>query len=135
MNRLSELRQLPRRDASGFVLTARRRMDDAIGPGPAPRFVVQASLVVAKVVIFVTWQLIRVVVAALFALTEPLLRVTRVPLTFLGFVSTLLFGFLRHTPGYPRWGMLTLSVSLLLVYWLVLWTMSLFVHLPANHDR
>lgn len=90
---------------------------------------------VAAFIVLIGLQVVRLILAAIFALMEPLLRVTLVPLAFLGFCVTLLFGFLLRTPGYPRWGMLALSVSFLLTYWLVLWFMSLLVPLPPHHDR
>lgn len=79
-------------------------------------------------------RLLRVVVCALLVLTEPLLRVTLVPLAFLGFLVTLVFGFVAESPGFPKWGMLAFSVGCLLLYWLYLGLMSLFMRLPRDID-
>ena len=76
------------------------------------------------------WQCFRLVTCALLVLMEPVLRVVLVPLAFLGFVVTLLFGFAMDAPNFPKWGMLAFSVGALLVYWLYLGVMSLFMRLP-----
>ena len=76
------------------------------------------------------WQCVRLVICALLVLMEPVLRVVLVPLAFLGFVVTLLFGFAMDAPNFPKWGMLAFSVGALLLYWLYLGVMSLFMRLP-----
>lgn len=86
-------------------------------------------------VLHAAWQTVRVVICALLVLIEPLLRITLVPLAFLSFVITLIFGFLIGSPTFPRWGMLAFSVGLMLVYWLFLGLMGLFMHLPPDYDR
>lgn len=83
---------------------------------------------------FATWQVLRVGICALLVLIEPLLSVMLVPLAFLSFVITVIFGFLIGAPHFPRWEMLGLSVGLVLVYWLFLGLMSLFMRLPPHHD-
>jgi hypothetical protein len=85
--------------------------------------------------VFAAWQVVRVTICAVLVLIEPLLRITLVPLAFLSFVITLIFGFLIGAPNFPRWGMLAFSVSLVLVYWLFLGLMSLFMRLPHDHDH
>jgi len=52
----------------------------------------------------------------------------------LGFLVTLIFGFLIGDPNFPRWGMLAISVGTLVLYWLYLGLMSLSMSLPS-HDR
>lgn len=81
------------------------------------------------------WQVVRLTICAVLILTEPLLRATLVPIAFLSFVVTLIFGFLIGDPRFPRWGMLTFSVGTLMLYWLFLGVMSLFMTLPRSHDR
>ena len=85
--------------------------------------------------VFVMWQVVRLAICAVLILTEPLLRATLVPIAFLSFVVTLIFGFLIGDPRFPRWGMLAFSVGTLMVYWLFLGVMSLFMTLPRFHDR
>ena len=84
---------------------------------------------------FVAWQLVRIAICALLVLLEPVLRATLVPIAFLGFLVTLIFGFLIGDPRFPRWGMLAFSVGSLMLYWLYLGLMSLFMTLPSDHDR
>lgn len=85
-------------------------------------------------VVLAAWQVVRVGICALLVLIEPLLSIMLVPLAFLSFVITLIFGFLIEAPNFPRWGMLGFSVGLVLVYWLFLGLMSLFMRLPPHHD-
>lgn len=85
--------------------------------------------------IFVTWQIVRIACCAMLVLTEPILRATLVPIAFLGFMVTLIFGFLIGDPRFPRWGMLAFSVGALMLYWLFLGLMSLFMTLPPDHDH
>ena len=82
----------------------------------------------------VAWQLVRITCCALLVLMEPLLRAILVPIAFLGFLVTLVFGFLIGDPRFPRWGMLGFSVGALMLYWLFLGLMSLFMTLPPDHD-
>ena len=84
---------------------------------------------------FVVWQVVRLTICAVLILMEPLLRATLVPIAFLSFVVTLIFGFLIGDPRFPRWGMLAFSVGTLMLYWLFLGVMSLFMTLPRSHDR
>jgi hypothetical protein len=77
-----------------------------------------------------SWQLVRLPLCALLVLIEPLLRATLVPLAFLGFLVTLVFGFLLGDPRFPKWGMLAGSVAALCLYWLYLGLLSLFMSLP-----
>lgn len=85
--------------------------------------------------VFVVWQVVRLAICAVLILTEPLLRATLVPIAFLSFVVTLIFGFLIGDPRFPRWGMLAFSVGTLMLYWLFLGVMSIFMTLPRSHDR
>jgi hypothetical protein len=86
-----------------------------------------ASLV--AVLLFALW-LARMTLCALLVLIEPLLRITLVPLAFLGFLVTLVFGFLMGDPRFPKWGMLAFSVGALWLYWLFLALASLLMRLP-----
>ena len=67
-------------------------------------------------------------------LIEPVPRAIPVPIAYLGFFVTLIFGFLIADPRFPRWAMLGFSVGALMLYWLFLGLMSLFMTLPADHD-
>lgn len=82
--------------------------------------------------LLLAWQAVRVVICALLVLFEPLLRIVLVPIAFLGFVVTLIFGFMIDAPHFPKWGMLAFSVGALLLYWLYLGVMSLFMRLPRD---
>jgi len=90
---------------------------------------------VAIVSFFIAWQILRIACCAVLVLMEPILRATLVPIAFLGFMVTLIFGFLVGDPRFPRWGMLGFSVGALLLYWLFLGLMSLFMTLPPDHDH
>ncbi|MDM0001167.1 hypothetical protein QTI24_21345 [Variovorax sp. J22P240] len=79
-------------------------------------------------------QLLRITCCALLVLIEPVLRATLVPIAYLSFLVTLIFGFLIGDPRFPRWGMLGFSVGTLMLYWLFLGLMSLFMTLPPDHD-
>jgi hypothetical protein len=78
------------------------------------------------------WQVLRLVLCALLVLVEPMLRMTLVPLAFLSFVVTLIFGFLIGDPRFPKWGMLAFSVGVLWLYWLFVALMSLIVRGPRG---
>ncbi|KWT71761.1 MULTISPECIES: hypothetical protein [unclassified Variovorax] len=81
-------------------------------------------------------QLARWAICALLVLGEPVVRAVLVPVAFLSFLVTLIFGFLIGDVRFPRWGMLAFSVSALILYWLYLGLMSLFMTLPSHdHER
>jgi hypothetical protein len=82
-----------------------------------------------------TWQAVRLTCCAVLILLEPIVSAILVPLAFLSFLVTLIFGFLIGDPRFPRWGMLAFSVGSLMLYWLFLGVMSLFMTLPPTHDR
>jgi heme/copper-type cytochrome/quinol oxidase subunit 4 len=126
------LRPPPRANALARREAVRRMIE---GAGTAIRHARRASGSVLTFLLLASWQIVRVCICALLVLIEPLLRITLVPLAFLGFVVTLIFGFMMGSPGFPRWGMLAFSVGLILVYWLFLGLMSLFMRLPPDHDR
>ena len=73
------------------------------------------------------WQALRLVLCALLVLFEPMLRMTLVPLAFLSFAVTLIFGFLIGDPRFPKWGMLAFSVGALWLYWLFVALLTLIV--------
>lgn len=79
-------------------------------------------------------QILRLIVSAVLILAEPVVRAILVPVALLGFLVTLVFGFLIGDPNFPRWGMLAFSVGALVLYWLYLGLVSLFMSLPS-HDR
>ena len=83
---------------------------------------------------FVALQIVRIACCALLVLIEPVLRAILVPIAYLGFLVTLIFGFLIGDPRFPRWGMLGFSVGALMLYWLFLGLMSLFMTLPPVRD-
>jgi len=93
------------------------------------------GLRLAGAVCFIGWQAVRLTCCAVLVLVEPILRATLVPIAFLSFLVTLLFGFLIGDPRFPRWGMLAFSIATLMVYWLFLGLMSLFMTLPPSHDH
>jgi heme/copper-type cytochrome/quinol oxidase subunit 4 len=103
----------------------------ASNSGPARQPLMLRLVVVLCVVAL---QVVRIACCALLVLIEPVLRATLVPIAFLGFLVTLVFGFLIGDPRFPRWGMLAFSVGTLMLYWLFLGLMSLFMTLPADHD-
>jgi hypothetical protein len=74
----------------------------------------------------VAFQVVRMVLAALMVLTEPLVRLL-VPFAFLLFLTTLIAGFLMETPNFPKWGMLGLSVGSLCAYWLYVMLMMVVI--------
>lgn len=92
----------------------------------------QRSRPFAGVALVLAWQAVRIVICALLVLFEPLLRIVLVPLAFLGFVVTLIFGFMIGAPNFPKWGMLAFSVGALLLYWFYLGIMGLFMRLPRD---
>ena len=79
-------------------------------------------------------ELARWAVCAVLVLGEPIVRAVLVPVAFLSFLVTLIFGFLIGDVRFPRWGMLAFSVGALMLYWLYLGLMSLFMTLPW-HDQ
>lgn len=107
--------------------------DVGLGAPSAPVRSIAMRIMVAS--FFVAWQIVRIACCALLVLTEPILRATLVPIAFLGFMVTLIFGFLIGDPRFPRWGMLAFSLGALVLYWLFLGLMSLFMTLPPDHDH
>jgi hypothetical protein len=96
----------------------------------AGRVMRSASAIALSIVVLAgiaAWQVLRLVLCALFVLVEPMLRMTLVPLAVLSFAVTLIFGFLIGDPRFPRWGMLAFSVGALWMYWLFLAVMSFVV--------
>lgn len=85
--------------------------------------------------LYAAWQVVRIACCAVLVLTEPILRAILLPIAFLGFLVTLIFGFLIGDPRFPRWGMLGFSVGALVLYWLFLGLMSLFMTLPPHDHR
>jgi hypothetical protein len=83
--------------------------------------------------VLAAWQVLRCAICAILVLGEPVMRAVLVPLAFLGFLVTMIFGFLIGAPRFPRWGMLAFSVGALVLYWAYLGLMSLFMALPP-HD-
>src|SRR5262249_36774646 len=75
-------------------------------------------------VVFSAWQVLRCAICAALVLGEPVMREVLVPVAFLGFLVTMIFGFLIGDPRFPRWGMLAFSVGALVLYWIYLWFMS-----------
>ena len=90
---------------------------------------------VLRALLIVVWQAVRLTCCAVLIMLEPLLRATLVPIAFLSFVVTLIFGFLIGDPRFPRWGMLAFSIGTMMLYWLFLAVMSLFMTLPPSHDH
>lgn len=81
------------------------------------------------------WQVTRVGISAVLVLAEPFLRLILCGAAFLGFLVTVIFGFMLDSPHFPKWGMLGMSVGALVVYWLYLGLMGLFMRLPPScHD-
>ncbi len=85
--------------------------------------------------LFICWQFLRLACCAVLVLLEPLLRMTLVPIAFLSFMVTLIFGFLIGDPRFPRWGMLAFSIGTLMIYWMFLGLMSRFMTLPRCHEH
>ena len=106
-----------------------------VGTGLAVASVRSVASQITIVSAFVAWQIVRITCCAALVLIEPILRATLVPIAFLGFLVTLIFGFLIGDPRFPRWGMLAFSLGALMLYWLFLGLMSLFMTLPPDHDH
>jgi len=83
--------------------------------------------------VLIAWHLARITICAVLVLGEPVMRAVLVPVAFLGFLVTMIFGFLIGDPRFPRLGMLGFSAGALVLYWFYLWVMSLFMSLPS-HD-
>jgi len=81
---------------------------------------------------FAAWQVVRCAICAVLVLGEPVMRAVLVPVAFLSFLVTMIFGFLIGDPRFPRWGMLAFSAGALMLYWTYLGLMSLFVSLPSH---
>ena len=82
--------------------------------------------------VFAAWQVLRCAICAILVLGEPVMRAVLVPVAFLSFLVTMIFGFLIGDPRFPRWGMLAFSAGALMLYWTYLGLMSLFVSLPSH---
>jgi hypothetical protein len=73
---------------------------------------------------------VRMVIFTVLVFLEPIVAALLVPVAFLSFLVTLVFGFLIGDPHFPKWGMLAFSIGTMWLYWLFLGLMSLFVRLP-----
>jgi len=113
---------------------AARRRAVAERLGNAARVVGSAVATVASVAIGAAWGVARLALCAVLVMIEPLLRATLVPIAFLSFIITLVFGFLAETEGFPKWGMLAFSVGTLWVYWAYLALLSFLTRLPRGRD-
>jgi hypothetical protein len=91
------------------------------------RTVGRTGVSIFAVVLIGSWRALRLVLGTLLVLLEPLLRMTLVPLAFLSFGVTVVFGFLIDDPRFPKWGMLTFSVGTLWLYGLFVVVTSLIV--------
>lgn len=100
--------------------------------GETSRAIGRRSQPFVGVAFVLAWQAVRMVICALLVLFEPLLRIVLVPIAFLGFLVTLIFGFMIGAPNFPKWGMLAFSVGALLLYWFYLGVMGLFMRLPRD---
>ncbi len=78
----------------------------------------------------VAWPLLKLMLCTVLMLAEPLVRIVLVPIAMLGFLVTLLFGFLIGDANFPKWGMLAFSVGALWLYWLFLGLIRLSMRLP-----
>ena len=76
------------------------------------------------------WLPVRMVIYTVLVFLEPVIAALLVPLAFLSFLVTLIFGFLIGDLHFPKWGMLAFSIGTMWLYWLFLGLMSLFVRLP-----
>lgn len=79
---------------------------------------------------WIAWPLLKLVLCTVLMLAEPLVRIVLVPIAMLGFLVTLLFGFLIGDADFPKWGMLAFSVGALWLYWLFLGLIRLLMRLP-----
>lgn len=113
-----------------------RRWSFGLGPcmRDAAHGVGSAMLTALRVVVFVLGRLLWLGLCALLVLLEPVLRAVLVPVAFLSFLVTLVFGFAMGDENFPRWGMLAFSVGTLCLYWLFLALMSLVMRWPRAHD-
>jgi hypothetical protein len=118
------LPQVPRRAATGVGLCLKRA---AYGLGGA-------MLTALRVVAFVLGRLLWLGLCALLVLLEPVLRAVLVPVAFLSFLVTLVFGFAMGDENFPRWGMMAFSVGTLCLYWLFLALMTLVMRWPRAND-
>lgn len=89
--------------------------------------IVQRCVVIAW---WIAWPLLKLVLCTALMLAEPLVRIILVPIAMLGFLVTLLFGFLIGDADFPKWGMLAFSVGALWLYWLFLGLIRLLMRLP-----
>lgn len=118
------LPQVPRRAATGVGSCLKGA---AYGIGCA-------MLAALRVVAFVLRRLLWFGLCALLVLLEPVLRAVLVPVAFLSFLVTLVFGFAMGDENFPRWGMMAFSVGTLCLYWLFLALMTLVMRWPCAND-
>ncbi|HJV69427.1 hypothetical protein, partial [Ideonella sp.] len=96
------LRPVDGRDGVTSVPVARRGVSSGV-------FRVVVGVIAAS--LFAAWQLVRLALVTVLVLAEPLVRIVLVPIAFLGFFVTLVFGFLMGAPHFPKWGMLAFSIG------------------------
>jgi hypothetical protein len=101
------------------------RCQDAVLSGAAAGFWMGLRLL---------WGLVRAFVVAVLVLFEPVLRCILVPVAFLSFLVTLVFGVLMQAPNFPVWGMLVFSVAMLWAYWLYVAVLSMFLRGGRGRD-
>lgn len=113
---------------------AARLREFAVGAAHAMRVVGAMSASCLILALASLLQLMRLALCALLVLAEPVLRMTLVPLAFLSFAVTMVFGFMIGDPRFPKWGMLAFSVGVLWLYWLFVSLMSLVVRGPRGKN-
>ena len=96
-------------------------------PGSADRRNSGLIGVMVVVAVVLMWRLCRVALCALLMLMEPVVRIVLVPIAYMSFLVTLIFGFMIGDARFPKWGMLAFSVGALCLYWLFLGLLALLV--------
>lgn len=69
------------------------------------------AAVIARSVLWLAWQALRLPVFALLVIFEPVVRLLLSWLTLLAVLTAFLFEFSGAAPGFPFWGMIAFAVS------------------------
>jgi hypothetical protein len=123
-----------RREKVVYLPQVPRRAAPGVGLKGAVYGIGCAMLTALRVVAFVLRRLLWLALCALLVLLEPVLRAVLVPVAFLSFLVTLVFGFAMGDENFPRWGMMAFSVGTLCLYWLFLALMTVVMRWPRAND-
>ena len=94
----------------------------------------QAAWLLAPLTRFLA-RTVGLAIFAALAVLEPFVRFLLMTLATLGMLVTIVFGFMITVDGFPRWGMLAMSVACFVLLGAYYGLMSIFGNVGPTRDR